>query len=215
MPLTILDLGAGTGRFASLLATFPRAHVVAVEPSRGMLAEAKRRTCGGNVEYLAGSGERIPLRDHSCHLVWLSQVFHHLPDRPLCASELRRVVQVSGRVLVRGTFGNRLEGFPTLFRFFPGARRICEDLPTADEAIAVFEAQGFALVADQQVQQRTCGTLGEFAERSRKRADTSLALISDQEFEQGLVALERAAREESQPTPVLETLDLLVFQRAR
>jgi hypothetical protein len=71
------------------------------------------------------------------------------------------------------------------------------------------------LVADQQVQQRTCGTLGEFAERSRKRADTSLALISDQEFEQGLVALERAAREESQPTPVLETLDLLVFQRAR
>jgi hypothetical protein len=38
-------------------------------------------------------------------------------------------------------------------RFSPGAvdydgslpaRRICEDLPTADEAIAVFEAQGFA-----------------------------------------------------------------------
>jgi len=38
--LTILDLGAGTGRFATLLADAFDAQVVAVEPSEKMRAEA-------------------------------------------------------------------------------------------------------------------------------------------------------------------------------
>jgi methyltransferase family protein len=35
-------------------------------------------------------------------LVWLSHVWHHIQDRPRCASELRRIVCRAGHVLVRG-----------------------------------------------------------------------------------------------------------------
>lgn len=95
--------------------------------------------------------------------------------------------------------------------FFPATHRICEDLATTKQATAIFQAAGFALEADRRIQQ-TCASLREFAERTRQRADTALALISDEEFAQGLAALEEAAAQEPEPSPVLETLDLLVFR---
>src|SRR5918995_1192178 len=129
-------------------------------------------------------------------------------ERTACVSELRRVVRSEGRVLVRGTFADRLDGYPTLFRFFPGARRICEDLPTIDETSAVFRGEKFTLEAHRRIQQRTCASLREFAARASKRADTSLALLSDDEFDSGLAALQEAAAQEAEVSPIVETVDL-------
>ena len=117
------------------------------------------------------------------------------------------------RVLVRGTFGDRLDGFPTLFRFFPGARDICAELPSVSATLTVFESAGFRLEAAHRIEQRTCGSLAEFAARTRLRADTALALLSDGDFEQGQTTVENAAAREQEPTPVFETLDFLVLQR--
>jgi len=96
---TILDLGAGTGRFAPVLAALSGARIIGVELSLNMLRVAVRlvETLG----YVAGSAEAIPLRDGSCDVAWLSHVFHHVRERAACASELRRVVRSEGRVLVR------------------------------------------------------------------------------------------------------------------
>jgi SAM-dependent methyltransferase len=207
---TILDLGAGTGRFAPVLADLSAARVIGIEPSLKMLGVAVRQHLAA---YVAGSAETIPLRDDSCDVAWLSHVFHHVRERAACASELRRVVRSGGRVLVRGTFADRLDGYPTLFRFFPGARRICADLPTISGTASVFEGEKFTLEADLRIQQRTCGSLREFAARASKRADTSLALLSDDEFDSGLTALQEAAAQESGISPIVETVDLLVFQR--
>lgn len=49
--LTILDLGAGTGRFSVLLADAFRARVVAVEPSVKMRADAERGSAHPRVDY--------------------------------------------------------------------------------------------------------------------------------------------------------------------
>lgn len=208
----ILDLGAGTGRFSGILAERFQARVIALEPARGMLAAAAAAPRSPRVDFVAGTAEQLPLRDKSCGVAWLSQVYHHVRDHRACARELHRVLEPSGRVLIRGTFGDRLDGFPTLFRFFPGTRRVCEGLPATGRAKTIFETAGFTLEADKRIQQQTCTGLGEFAERTRLRADTALALISDEEFTRGMAALEAAAATEREPTPVLETLDLLVFR---
>jgi hypothetical protein len=178
-----------------------------------MLRVAIRQRPFDTIGYIAGSAEAIPLRYGCCDVAWLSQMFHHVRERAVCASELRRVIRSEGRVLVRGTFADRLDGFPTLFHFFPGARRICDDLPTLDETSAVFRGENFTLEAHRRIQQRTCASLREFAARASKRADTSLALLSDDEFYSGLAALREAAAQESEVAPVVETVDLLVFQR--
>jgi ubiquinone/menaquinone biosynthesis C-methylase UbiE len=208
----ILDLGAGTGRFATLFARSFEAHVMAIEPSKGMLAAACSEDGPRNLAYVAGSAERIPLRRESCHLAWLSQVWHHIWDREACAREIRRILHRDGHVLVRGTFGDQLDGFPTLFRYWPASREICRQLPSIQQTARVFEAAGFVLSEHRRVQQITCGSLREFARRTQLRADTALTLISDSDFREGQAAIEQSAAGEGTLTPVAEVIELLVFR---
>ena len=112
---------------------------------------------------------------------------------------------------MRGAFRDQLDGFPTMFRYWPATRDICRQLPTIQQTVRVFEGYGFALAEHRRVKQMTCASLGEFAERTRYRADTALALISDAEFEEGQAAIERSAAHERSPTPVTEVIELLVF----
>jgi ubiquinone/menaquinone biosynthesis C-methylase UbiE len=208
----ILDLGAGTGRFSALFARTFDAQVLGIEPAHAMLAVAADGARPKNLVYAAGSAESIPLRGHSCDLGWLSHVWHHIRDHEACARELHRVVSPGSHVLVRGTFGDQLAGFPTLFRFWPATRQICQQLPTIQQTVAVFEAHGFVLSEHRRVQQMTSASLGEFAERTRSRADTALALISDSEFRDGQAAIEMAAAHEDVQAPVIEGIELLVFR---
>jgi SAM-dependent methyltransferase len=211
-PPRILDLGAGTGRFAALFAQSFEQQVIAVEPSLGMLAAALAEERRANLAYVAGTAESIPLRNGSCGLAWLSHVWHHVRDRHACAQELRRVLGRGKTVLVRGTFGDKVDGFPTLFRYWPGTRTICQQLPTTRETVAVFEATGFAQIEHRQVEQPTCDSLREFAVRTKLRADSALALISDAEFRLGQSAIEQAALYERAPSPVIEVIELLRFE---
>lgn len=210
----ILDLGAGTGRFAVLFARAFKAQVIGVDPSKGMLTVATRGDRLTNLAYVAGAAECIPLRSESCDLVWLSQVWHHIRDHRACARELRRVVVCdSACILIRGSFGDQLDGFPTFFRYWPSTREICQQLPTIRQTVDALETSGFALAEHRRVRQVTATSLSEFAKRTQLRADTALALISDSEFEVGQMAIEESSALETQPEPVIETIELLVFRK--
>jgi hypothetical protein len=102
-----------------------------------------------------------------------------------------------------------------MFHYWPAARDICRQLPTVGETISTFAADGFVIHEHRRVRQMTCGSLQEFAGRTKLRADSALALISDAEFLQGQAALEDAASVQQVPDPVAETIELLVFCAAR
>ena len=208
----ILDLGAGTGRFSELFARVFDAHVVGIEPSTAMLAAAGGGAQPKQPAYVIGTAEAIPLRDESCDLAWLSQVWHHVRDHQACARELQRILFPGSHVLVRGSFGDQLDAFPTLFRFWPGAREICRQLPTIQHTVAVFKAKGFAFMEHRRIDQATAASLRDFAARTKFRADTALALISNSEFLEGQAAIETAAAQEHMPGPVVERIELLVFR---
>jgi SAM-dependent methyltransferase len=209
---TVLDLGCGTGRFSTLISDRFGATVVGIDPSIAMLQTAVRHSEAGKVQYAAAHAERLPFAESSCDVVWMSQVVHHIRDRKACAVELHRVLRAHGVVLIRGTFGDRLDGFPTLFKFFPGARQLTARFPHVGEISAVFEAEGFALERAQRIRQKTCHSLREFATRTKLRADSTLVLLSDSEFEACQTALEEAASSERVPSPVIETIELLVLR---
>ena len=208
----ILDLGAGTGRFSVLFAVSLEVSVVGIEPSLGMLGVAGRQEKPKNLVYVAGTADQIPLGDATCDVAWLSHVWHHLRDPQSCVNDLRRVVRRRGHVLVRGTFGDRLDGFPTLFHFWPATRAICGQLPTIQETVRMFEASGFRLTQSQRIQQETAASLDDFAKRTQFRADSGLTLISDSEFHEGQIAIETAAAAGHMPGPVVEIIELLVFR---
>jgi ubiquinone/menaquinone biosynthesis C-methylase UbiE len=209
----ILDLGCGTGRFSILFAEAFQAHILGIEPSRRMLAAARSGAQAANLAYAVGAAERIPLKDRSRDVAWLSHVWHHVRDRGACVEELRRVLRRGGYVLVRGTFGDRLDGFPTMFHYWPAAQDICRQLPTVAETVLTFTTYGFVVREHRRVRQTTCDSLQEFAGRTKLRADTALALISDAEFQEGQRALEKAASLERVHDPVVETIEMVAFVR--
>ena len=87
---SILDLGCGTGRFSSALAAHFNARVIGIDPSRKMLAEARRKAEDPRVRYGLGRAEAIPLLNHSATLIFISMVFHHFDNPILAARECRR-----------------------------------------------------------------------------------------------------------------------------
>lgn len=202
----VLDLGSGTGRWSALLAEWYGVRVVAVEPSRGMRERAAAKPHGA-VALVGGRAERLPLAEDSVDAAFVAHVLHHLDNISATASELRRAVREGGSVLIRQAFGDRLDGI-SLFRFFPS--RIAETFPTAGEIIDVFTAAGFTHTTLERHTQRTGPSLAELIPRIRLRADTTLELLSDEEFERGLKLLEETARVEH--GPVLDSLDLLILR---
>lgn len=208
----ILDVGSGTGRFAALLADWFGALVIGVEPSAGMRNAAAVTARRSGVYYVGGRAERLPVRAEFFAAALLSNVFHHVPDRPACAKELHRALSPGGCVLIRGAFAGQL-GEITLFEHFPEAKVICEQFPTLDETLEVFGKSGFVLESIERVIQRTCSSLKGLAARTRLRADTTLALMTDEAFATRQAALDEAAAMESDPTTVVDTLDLVVLRQ--
>jgi SAM-dependent methyltransferase len=208
VPRRLLDLGCGTGKFSGPLARWTRGAVIGVDPSAAMLRAAAKHP---RVAYLRGRAEHVPLRTSSCDAAWLSQVVHHLADRAAVAAELRRVLRPGARVIVRGSFAGRLDGIP-LFAYFPGARAIAESFPTLEDTRHAFETAGFGVIDIRRVRQVTCTGLKELARRASLRADSTLALLDDDEFARGQAALERDAAAEASPAPVRDPVDLLVLE---
>jgi ubiquinone/menaquinone biosynthesis C-methylase UbiE len=211
----VLDLGAGTGQFAAAIAGWFGVEVVAVEPSGGM-RRAARAFAHPGVAWVGGRAERLPLRDRSCSLAWVSTVVHHLDDLDAAAAELRRVLRPDGPVLVRQAFPGRMGGINLYRRFFPaaGERLVAQGaLPDVERVVAGFAAAGgFRVEALQPVAQVSAPSLAAYRDKVRLRADTGLRLLPDDQFAAGLAALDRAVEAETTPRPVIDRLDLLVLR---
>lgn len=208
--LPVLDLGCGTGSWASAIARWFDLRVVAVDQSRGMLSQAIAKPPASLIAHVIGDAQRLPLRDARAGAVWISTVIHHVPDLSACAREVRRVLAPGGPLLIRSAFAGRLEGI-SFFRYFPEAERIAETFPSVEATVETFAAAGFEFQSLQSVPQLTAPDLAGLCERVALRADTTLQGISDEAFERGLAALHRAAAE-TPPSPIISRLDLLVLR---
>jgi ubiquinone/menaquinone biosynthesis C-methylase UbiE len=208
-PLTVLDLGSGTGRFTPMLADIFGGPAYGVEPSARMRGVAAGHP---GVSYLPGSAERIPLADGTCDLVVLFLVLQHVADRPAAAREVRRVLRPGGRVLVRSTFADRM---PELVwhRYFPRARAIEQELfPSHAETEALFTAAGLRVVALDRVRDQVAPSLAAYARRLELRAISVFEYLTEDEIERGFAALRAAVEADPGVDPVEVDADLLVLE---
>ena len=97
----VVDLGCGTGRFSELLAAAFEAWVVGLDPSEKMIDQARRKPATSPIVFGRAAADKLPLADGHVDLVFMSQVYHHLPDPAAVARECRRLLRVGGYVCIR------------------------------------------------------------------------------------------------------------------
>ncbi|RKN51365.1 class I SAM-dependent methyltransferase [Micromonospora endolithica] len=200
---TLLDLGAGTGVWASAFTTWFGVRVVAVEPAVAMRDRCAYRPLVG------GDAGALPLADSSVDAAWLSTMLHHVPDLDAAAHELRRVLRPGAPVLIRSPFPGRHQRIG-LFHWFPEAVRVLRTYPDLPRVRAAFAAAGFPVSSVEPVAQTTAPSLADFARHLDRRAHTPLQLISDDEYAAGVARLHAAAPHAT--GPVVDHLDLLVLR---
>ncbi|MDX2114107.1 MAG: metalloregulator ArsR/SmtB family transcription factor [Planctomycetota bacterium] len=118
----VADLGCGTGNGAEVISPFVR-EVVAVDQSGPMLEAARKRLAGlGNIRFVDGPLEALPLETGSVDAAMCLMVLHHIAELEGALSEVRRVVRAGGTFLVvdmlahdrqeyRHTMGHKHLGF--------------------------------------------------------------------------------------------------------
>jgi SAM-dependent methyltransferase len=210
-PGRIVDLGAGTGRFAGVLADRFGGRVVAVEPSLEMLCQPPAHAA---VRGVAARGEALPLRAGTADLVFLSMVYHYFPDPAVVVAEVARVLAPGGHAVVRTVTRENLDGLD-LFRFFPEARAIDEARMPARAAVrAAFAAGGLAPAGWRTVAHKFADGPADYARKIGLRMLSSLRLLPDDVFAARQRALEAACRAAPADRAVWEPIDLLAFRRA-
>ncbi len=90
----VVDIGCGDGQIARRLAA-DGVEAIGVEPSVEMLAVARRRA--GEVRYVRGSVDALPLAAASCDGVMLCLVLEHVDDLTAAVAEVGRVLAPAGR----------------------------------------------------------------------------------------------------------------------
>lgn len=208
--MTLLDIGAGTGQFASAFSDWYGIQVVAVEPSAAMRAQIPGTTA---IEALEGEAIALPLGDRSVDAAWLSLVIHHIPDLEAAAREIRRVLRPGSPVLIRQGFPGRLDGVE-LVHWFPETARAVAGYPSLTDTCNAFAGAGFEQDALETVRETYPTSLVGFLDEldTFRDADTTMRTLTDDEFLRGKERIRRAARAGRSPEPRSNWLDLLVLR---
>ena len=182
----VLDVGSGTGNFASALSE--RAKVWGVDPSPQMLEVARSRAPA--VRFKQATAYELPFKDGWFERATMWLVVHHL-DRPRAYAEIRRVLQANGRIAI-ATFD------PSYFRifwfrdYFPSMAEIdLARFPTRSDFEHELTAAGFRAPGFTRISQEATVTREVALERIRGRHIATFDLISDDEFQAGVEKAER------------------------
>ena len=219
--MTLVDVGAGTGAFATAFSEWFDLSVIAVEPSAAMRDQIPRTPA---IQVLEGSASRVPLPDASADAVWLSLVIHHIPDLEVAAHEIRRALRPGSPVLIRQGFPDRYEPMGNLkldgielVRWFPETARVIATYPSVRETCKAFAAAGFHQDALEQVRETYPTSLAHLLGQmdTYRHADTTMRSLTEDEFLRGKERLRRAVRDTedtASPIPRSTWLDLLVLR---
>ena len=130
-PARILDIGCADARQClNLRRRFPKAEVIGIDRSAGMLARAKtrRRWWRRDFELLRADGGRLPLAADSVDLVYANLSLSWMGDMPAALHSWRRVLRPGGLALVSAfgpdTLSEQRAALETPGLFLPDVQRL-------------------------------------------------------------------------------------------
>jgi ubiquinone/menaquinone biosynthesis C-methylase UbiE len=100
----ILDVGCGTGNLLSYISSENEVDIAGVDISPNML-EIARNKLGEVADLREGDSENLPFEDESFNMVICNDSFHHYPKPEKVLTEIRRVLEPGGNILISDPYG--------------------------------------------------------------------------------------------------------------
>lgn len=209
---TVLDLGCGTGLYTMGLRDHTSASTCGLDPSVGMLSQAKEKT--GAIHWFNAVGEYLPVRSGVLDCIFSSQVWHHITERQETANECGRTLNADGTVVIRTISHEQLRR-KVVFHFFP---EIMENqlrvYPSDEDFRRYFWKAGFASVTFQAYELERYQAPSLFIEVAQKKLWSMFRPISNEGLESGVNKLR--LHEETHPGELIrndESITLVVARR--
>jgi SAM-dependent methyltransferase len=193
----LLDVGCGTGRFAVFAAERLGARVWGVDPSPEMLEQARLRG-GRGVGWKLAAAEHLPFKDGWFDAAHAHLVMHVVDDLSAALSEMARVLCAGGRLVVVSFRAEHFDRFH-LNPYFPTLAGIDRArFPDPAALSAAIAGAGFHDVGERRLHQQVTLVPEAVLERVRGRYISTLHLLGEREYQDGLARLEHdlAGRDE-------------------
>ncbi len=185
----VIDVGCGTGRWCEALAE-RGSRVWGIDASAEMVEQARQR----GVNAKLARAEALPFKEGWFERALLVLVVHVL-DRPRAFEELRRVLADDGRIAI-ATFAEAQFDDYYLSPYFPSIAEIDRArFPTKGQLEAELRSAGFE-PRTIPLHQRTTLSRDRVLERIRGRFISTLLLLDEDEYVEGLARAERELPEQ-------------------
>jgi ubiquinone/menaquinone biosynthesis C-methylase UbiE len=209
---TTVDLGCGTGRFTEALYKHFNTNVIGVDPSKKQLDIAiKKFATMPNITFLKSDAEHFLLKEKA-NIVFMSMVYHHLPDKKAAIENIKRNLNSGGYVIIRNaTIEDIHSNF--LFDAFTEAKKI--ELSRMDFGRDIkmeLECQGFKLIGMKRINQIFSANPSEYLNKVSKRGLSALRQIEDESFKVGIRNLENILSKFREDKVIKERFHLFVFK---
>ncbi len=188
---TVLEIGCGTGSYATALAE-TGARVWGIDFSPGMLGAARSQDPWQHVTWVCGRVEQPPFSNASFDFAFSVGLVHLVTLWKVMFTEAFRVLRCDG-VLCPVTKKHEHIRQRFLARYFPSITRVnVERFPLLKEITHSLQEIGFSRVVRRSTVRQTPITEA-YIESVRQKTDSALRRIPEREFREGLVMLEHDA----------------------
>ncbi len=114
--LRLLDVGCGTGTFASMLGrTCLPVRPTGLDMAENMchlaLQKVKQVNLEDRVHFVNADSERMPFVDNTYDLITCSNSYHHYPNQEKVLTEMLRVLKPGGRVMIMDGYRDNALGW--------------------------------------------------------------------------------------------------------
>ena len=210
---TALDVGCGTGTLlASLRRRRPDLTLIGADLSAAMLHQAARGATGRTL-LLRANARGIPLPAQVVDLACYSLSLHHLGDESLALAEAARVLRPGGWITIWTLAPSHIRGH-YLNQFFPSVRDLDLARFTPAESLgSALSGLGFKSVTWREIWQGRRQTWAQLLERVERRFISTLWLLAEAEYQNGLERIR--ARAQAEPAAAFESQMGWVLLQAR
>ena len=186
----VLEVGCGTGNYIIALAAATGAVCWGIDPSEGMLEQARRRP--SPVRFRPGRAEKIDVPYGSFDLLFTVDVIHHVGDRGAFFRQSHRALKPGGRICTVTDASEIIRRRQPLSTYFP--ETIEPELaryPRIADLATMMKETGF-----DQIAQGTVEWAYELSDLQpyRDKAYSALHLIPEASFQRGLARMQQDLR---------------------